>query len=55
MPKVPNAISGVPVEQSGKPLEVKGQRWVTLIPVDDYDERIWEFCLDSGRIIQTKP
>lgn len=28
--------------------------WVTLIPLDENDDRIWEFCLYDGKIIQTK-
>ena len=32
---------------------VGGQRWVTLLPVNGNDDRIWEFSVDTGRIIQT--
>jgi len=53
--KVPEQIDGEPVCQSGKPLLHRGENWVTLVPEDDDDERIWEFSLTSGRLIQTRP
>ena len=50
----PRRIAGVLVEVHGDQImELKGERWVTLIPKDEYDDRIWEFSLTSGRIIQT--
>jgi len=50
----PFTINGVEVEAQGEPLEVKGERWQTMVPIDEQDERLWEFSLDSGRIIRTK-
>lgn len=52
--KVPCHVGNTLVEQHGEPMLVKGERWVTLAPLDVDDERLWEFSLDSGRIIQTK-
>lgn len=47
-------INGVEVEPHGEPLEVQGERWQTMAPVNDTDERLWEFGLDTGRIIRTR-
>lgn len=43
---------GTPVEVIGDPLETRGEQWVTLMPEGD-DERLWEFSLTTGRIVQT--
>ena len=51
--KPPAEILGTPVYQSGKGLVLQGETWVTLVPEDDYDDRIWEFSLSTGRLIKT--
>lgn len=51
--KVPSKIDGVPVEQMGEPLEMNGERWLTLVPPGE-DERIWEFSVTSGRLVLTR-
>jgi hypothetical protein len=30
------------------------KNWITMIPLDENDTSIWEFCLDDGKIIKTK-
>lgn len=51
---IPSEIDGVQVLQVGsKPVVVRGESWVTLIPYDPEDSRIWEFSLTSGRLLQT--
>lgn len=51
----PEEIDGAQVEvlDPDNVLEFNGERWVTLLPVDESDERLWEFSLTTGRIIQT--
>jgi hypothetical protein len=52
--KPPSEVYGTPVYQSGDPLEVNGESWVTLVPEDDKDERIWEFSVTTGRLMKTR-
>ncbi len=35
------------------PVRINGQEWFTY-HVSDKDERLWEFCPESGRVIRTK-
>jgi len=50
----PTEINGVPVTRISKSeTHYHGQIWVTLIPSEDEDSRIWEFSLTTGKIIQT--
>ena len=50
--KPPQEIHGTPVHTSDKePIKVNGERWVTLFPVAPDDMSIWEFSLDSGRLL----
>jgi hypothetical protein len=51
--KLPTSIGGTRVEPAGDPLTVRGEEWLTLIPSDEDDERIWEFSLTTGRLLQT--
>lgn len=54
MPHTPPAhIDGTPVEALPTVLEANGEKWVTLMPPGD-DDRLWEFSLTTGRIIQTQ-
>ncbi len=48
--ELPSEIEGVEVEPTRrrKVLTVNGRRWIILIPTDEYDERAWEYCLDTG-------
>ncbi len=50
----PVTINGVRVEQQGDVLTVRGEEWLTLVPEDDNDERVWEYSLTTGRIMQTR-
>lgn len=54
MKSLPQEIDGVPVQASGRPLKVKGEVWQTMIAEDEFDDRIWEFSLTTGRIIRTR-
>jgi hypothetical protein len=49
----PTKIGDTPVEVVGRPLKVKGRTWHTLIALDESDLRIWEWCSDTGHVIQT--
>jgi len=51
--KIPKEIDGVEVEKVDEPMVVKGEKWVTLVPKNENDFRVWEFSLTSGRVIQT--
>lgn len=51
---LPQEIDGVPVQASGRALKVKGEVWQTMIAEDEFDDRIWEFSLTTGRIIRTR-
>ena len=53
MKQVPTMVAGVEVRPLRKPMEYRGERWLTLVPEADDDFRIWEFGLTSGRLIQT--
>ena len=33
---------------------VRGRLWVTLVPDDDDDTRLWEWCTDTGQLLQTR-
>lgn len=33
--------------------EYKGELWVTLLPEDEADDRIWEFSLTTGWLLKT--
>jgi hypothetical protein len=47
-------VAGVPVETHGPAIEVRGEQWITLIPKDIDDERLWEFSLTTGRLVSTR-
>jgi len=53
MKKVPKHVEGVLVESSGELLRLAGEVWVTLVPENEMDLRVWEFGLVSGRLLQT--
>jgi hypothetical protein len=52
--KIPAKVAGAKVEVHGEPLLSHGETWVTLCPVDLDDERLWEFSVTSGRLLQTR-
>jgi hypothetical protein len=53
--KLPKRIAGVPVEpHGGEPMELRGERWQTMIPKAEDDDRLWEFSLTTGRILQLR-
>ena len=47
------SIGDCEVYVCGDPLTMQGEEWVTLVPEDSEDERLWEFSLTTGRLIQT--
>lgn len=50
----PTEVDGTPVEAwVDNPTTFRGEEWVTLVPEDDHDERLWEFSLTTGRVVQT--
>lgn len=50
----PEEIRGVPVRAiPGTETEYNNQTWITLIPSEGEDSRIWEFSLTTGKIVQT--
>lgn len=50
----PEKIKGVPVRAiPGTETEYNNQTWITLIPSEGEDSRIWEFSLTTGKIVQT--
>lgn len=53
-PTPPETIEGVKVHAiPGSEVHYMGQVWVTMIPSEGEDSRIWEFSLTTGRIFQT--
>lgn len=32
----------------------RGKMWITLFPLDEKVESLWEFCLDDGKLIKTR-
>jgi len=52
--KAPCKIGGVHVEPSGDPLLLHGETWLTMVPVDPGDDRIWEYSVTTKRIIRTR-
>lgn len=54
--KPPSHVNGTLVRASeSEPLLAQGQHWITLVPEDESDERLWEWSRETGRIIQTRP
>jgi hypothetical protein len=51
----PTFIDGALVEQCGDAMTVCGQVWVTMRAVDEIDDRLWEWCANTGEILRTKP
>ena len=49
----PTMVGCCEVYVCGDPLAVQGEEWVTLVPEDSEDERLWEFSLTTGRTVQT--
>jgi len=52
--EAPDVVFGIPVYQSGDPLEIRGGLWVTLVPEDEDDDRLWEYDLKTGTCLRTK-
>lgn len=50
----PTRIAGVPVEEQGEPMLVRGEVWHTLISLVEDDTRVWEWSETSGRVILTQ-
>jgi hypothetical protein len=49
----PTHIGGTEVEVAGRVLKIKGRTWRNLIPTDETDLRVWEWCQETGHTIQT--
>jgi hypothetical protein len=50
---IPTMIDNTPVSYlETQIMEINGLRYITLWPDDDNDFRLWEFCLDNGKIYQ---
>jgi len=50
----PAQINGIPVTRLSKSeTEFNNQIWVSLIPSEGNDSRIWEFSLTTGKIVQS--
>ena len=43
----------IPVEVHDETMILRGKRWITVVPCDEHDHRIWEYCLDNGTTMQT--
>lgn len=53
--KIPYDVDGTDVVcRIDDPVSIRGYTWYTLEPADDSDERLWEWCPDTGRIIRTR-
>ena len=50
----PSEIAGIPVEANGEPMLLHGETWITMIPVNADDDRLWEYSLTTGRIVKTR-
>lgn len=50
----PRHVEGIPVEHVEDTLELDEECWVTLVPEDPEDRRLWEFDVDSGRLLRTR-
>ena len=51
----PKKIAGVRVDYLESSITTfQNKYWVTMIPMDETDGRIWEFCLYDGKTIKTK-
>ncbi len=51
--KPPTDITGTPVEVVGRATTLGGETWVTLVPTDDADPRMWEWSTTTGRLVLT--
>jgi len=51
--RVRKVVKGVRVFTSGQVLKYRGERYVTLVPEDPEDPRLWEYSVDTGRTVQT--
>lgn len=52
---MPTDINGVAVVPSDGPLARDGGIWHTLVPKDDYDDRIWEWNEVTNHLIVIRP
>lgn len=50
----PSIIGKTPVVPNGEPIVMCGESWVTLVPEDSEDDRLWEFSVTTGRLILTR-
>lgn len=52
--RVPKTIGTCEVSPSPRVMTFRGEEWITLYPEDNSDDRLWEYSLTSGRILQTQ-
>lgn len=48
----PSEIDGTPVHAIRDELTVNGRPWVTLMPTGEDDDRVWEWCPETGEILE---
>ncbi len=56
--KIPTKIGNVAVRQKGEPFTIdsgrlKGEKFVSLVPVDENDYSRWEFQKSTGQVLHT--
>ena len=52
---LPDKIDNTFVTEAGAPdLPLRGETYVTMRPVDNNDDRLWEYSLTTGRILRTR-
>ena len=47
-------VCGSPAQVISDPLTARNETFVTVGPTAEDDERLWEFSLTTGRLIQTR-
>ncbi len=45
----PDNVQGTPVFK-GSEMVMRGEIWVTLLPEQEADQRIWEYSLTTGKL-----
>ena len=56
--KLPTEINGLQVKQEGHPFTIdngklKGEKFISLVPIDEDNHSRWEFQISTGRAIHT--
>ena len=50
----PELASGVRVRVKGRPRRTGDGKWVTLVPVEADDGRVWRYDVRSGNLLQRR-